>query len=147
MAGTTLDVNSKELAALNKRLAKWFIKISKPSEAMKLIAQHLESQTRRRIEKEKSEPDGTAWQEWSEEYAKTRHANHSLLIGTQSMLDDIASESGSDFAAVFTSMIYGRTHQEGDKSRDIPARSYLGLSKDNARAIEKEIAKFMENSI
>jgi len=147
MAGAVLEIKSKELATLNKRLVKWFAKIDKPSEAMELIATHLESQTRRRIEEERADSESRAWPEWSEKYAKTRHENQNLLQNEGDLVDDIAPDSGADFAKAYVTMIYARTHQLGDKKRNIPARPYLGLSKVNAKDIENEIAKFIEAAL
>jgi phage gpG-like protein len=44
-------------------------------------------------------------------------------------------QSGRDWTAVGTNLIYGATHQFGDEERGIPARPYLGLSDDDRRAV------------
>lgn len=90
----------------------------------------LESSTKRRIADEKTAPDGTPWEPWSEDYAATRSGGHSLLMSEGDLLDDVQNRSEGDEARVGTSLVYGAIHQfSGEEvGMNIPARPYLGLS-------------------
>lgn len=105
----------------------------------------LEDQTKRRIEDEKTAPDGTPWAPWSPTYAarlkkRNRTTARSLLVGEGSLRDSIQNlVVGSDIM-VGTNMVYGAIHQFGGDTSSghppIPARPYLGLSAENATEVE-----------
>lgn len=105
-----------------------------------------ESQTRRRIEDEKTAPDGTPWQ-------PNRKGNPILVETGQHLLATIAFDlGGADTVAWGSWWEYAHVHQEGAtivpknakalaiptpdgmrlaKKAVIPARPFLGLSDDN----------------
>ena len=97
----------------------------------------LEDQTRVRIADEKAAPDGTPWAPWSESYAATRSAAHSLLVGEKDLLESVQNYSSGAEARVGTNRVYGAIHQfgGGDVGRPTPARPYLGLSPANDKAV------------
>ncbi|MBL4870543.1 MAG: phage virion morphogenesis protein, partial [Robiginitomaculum sp.] len=100
------------------------------------VAGSVESQTKRRISDEKTSPDGDPWAAWSAAYAGTRHSGHSLLQGEGDLLDGIFSEQRGDKAVVGSNEVYAAIHQFGgkagrNKSIDIPARPFLGISEEN----------------
>lgn len=134
MAGTGLRIDSEiqGIDALQRRLAA----LANPGargELLESIGAVVESQTRRRIEEEKTAPDGEPWADWSEEYAKTRHGGHSLLMGEGDLGDSIQFAVTGDAVEVGTNLIYGAIHQFGgdEVGMPIPARPYLGLSADD----------------
>jgi len=98
----------------------------------------LESSTKRRIDAEKQAPDGEAWVPWSEAYDETRGEQHSLLVGENDLLESVQNYSTGSTVEVGTPLIYGAIHQFGgaDVESNIPARPYLGMSEEDARAIE-----------
>ncbi len=105
------------------------------------------TQTKTRIADEKTDPDGAAWAPWSDAYAVTRSAHHSLLVGVGNpgLLESIANYSTGDAAVVGTNLIYGRRHQFGDEDGEgIPARPYLGLSGENRAEIEEMVVDGLE---
>lgn len=109
-----------------------------------VVGATVESQTRRRIEKDKRGPDGTPWSQWSERYAQTRHSGHRLLEGEGSLLDSLQYAVESDSAVeIGSNLIYAATHQMGDDRRNIPARPYLGLSDDDEAELEQVVDNFM----
>ncbi|HIF9400283.1 TPA: phage virion morphogenesis protein [Photobacterium damselae] len=73
----------------------------------------VESQTRRRIADEKESPDGQAWPDWSQAYAKTRHGNNSLLQGEGGLLDSIEYQVERNQVRIGSPLAYARVHQEG----------------------------------
>jgi phage virion morphogenesis protein len=94
----------------------------------------VERQTKDRITEEKAGPDGAAWAPWSARYARTRSARHSLLVGSENLLESIQDYTSGDTVRVGTRTPYSAIQQFG--GRGIPARPYLGLSADNRREIE-----------
>ncbi|HBC0987571.1 TPA: phage virion morphogenesis protein [Escherichia coli] len=83
------------------------------TEMLDSIGAVVESQTRRRITREKTAPDGSPWPGWSDSYAKTRHGNQSLLQGGGDLLDSIqfVVERGKVF--VGSPLEYAEVHQNG----------------------------------
>jgi len=147
MAGSAIEIRSEELERLNARMNRFFRNVTHPTQGMRLIANMLESQTRRRIESEKKSPDGEQWQGWSEKYAKTRHGRNSLLRNRDNLYKSITADFGSDFAQTYTEMVYGRRHQEGDDEINLPARPFMGLSRDNQKEVEEVFADWVEGRL
>lgn len=82
-------------------------------ELLESIGSVAESQTRRRISEEKTAPDGTPWQDWSDGYEKTRHGNQSLLQGDGGLLDSIQFYVSGNKVHVGSSLAYAVAHQNG----------------------------------
>lgn len=116
-----------------------------PGPLMDGIAALGESQTRRRIESEKTAPDGTPWKE--------NHTGTPILRRTgRHLLDSVASVSGSEHAEWGASWEFAHVHQTGmtivprsakalafsiggnfvmSQEVTVPARPFVGLSEDN----------------
>lgn len=73
----------------------------------------VESQTKRRIADEKTAPDGSKWEAWSESYAKTRHGNQSLLRGNGDLLDSIQFYTEKKAVHVGSPLVYAGVHNDG----------------------------------
>jgi phage virion morphogenesis protein len=110
-----------------------------------LIGAKVESQTRRRITDGKEDPDGNEWPQWSDAYAAKRHGGHSLLEGEGLLLGSIgyAVALAGDRVEIGSNMIYAATHQFGDEKRNIPARPFLGLSRDDEAELDDAIDNFI----
>jgi phage gpG-like protein len=98
------------------------------------IGQQQEDSARRRIRETKRGPDGERWERWSPEYAETREARHSLLVGEGLLADsmDHQVDTADKSVAVGSNMIYAKRHLFGDfgfsgpvRGGRIPARPYL----------------------
>lgn len=100
------------------------------------VGAEVESQTRRRIQSEKTAPNGEAWDPWSESYAETRHGGHSLLQGEGALLDSIQHLVEGNETVIGSNMVYARAQQEGNPKQNLPAREYLGLSPENVRDVD-----------
>ncbi|SNR22887.1 phage virion morphogenesis protein [Paracoccus sediminis] len=113
------------------------------------IGELMVTQTKTRIADEKTDPDGAPWAPWSDAYAATRSARHSLLVdvGNPGLLESIANHSTADAAIVGTNLVYGRVHQVGSDDGAIPARPYLGLSGENRREIEALVVDGLEGML
>ena len=103
------------------------------------------SSTHERLRETKTAPDGTAWAEWSDAYAETRKAQHSLLMGEGNLDDSITEFTDGDTGGVGTNMIYGAIQQFGGEEVgiDIPARPYLGLSPEDVTEIEHAVGDYL----
>lgn len=110
-----------------------------------IVGATVESQVRRRIENDKADPDGTAWEPWSDRYAATRHSGHSLLESSGMMLGSMTYTVAlaGDQVEVGSNMIQAATHQFGDPDRNIPARAYLGLSGEDEAEIDGVITDYL----
>jgi len=134
-AQITVELDTSELGPVISRLTGWQLDIVADSIGAMLARRAVD-----RLEYEKRGPKGEVWPAWSEEYARTRHANQSLLVSNGDMQKSIQHQilgSGSDLViGVGVYGEYGLTHQFGDESRGIPARPYLGFADDDRQRIE-----------
>jgi phage gpG-like protein len=115
-----------------------------------------ESQTRRRIDEEKSAPDGTPWQ-------PNRAGTPTLKQTGRNLLDSVGFVSDGDSAEWGASWEYAHVHQEGAvikpktakvlmfqgangavfaKSVTIPARPFVGLSDANRAEMADLVTDF-----
>lgn len=112
-----------------------------------------ESQTRRRITEEQETPDGEPWQAWSADYAATRHGGQALLQGEGNLVDSITSEIEGDEALIGSNLVYAAIHQFGGTPdmapgpAGIPAREYLGFSRDNLDEIEAVADRWLDKHL
>lgn len=116
-----------------------------------------ESQTKRRIDEEKTAPDGSAWPAWSESYAATRHSGHSLLEADGNLLDSIDHVVGinGDFVEWGSNLVYAGTHQNGldmsvigsRRRITVPARTFLGLSDENEEDLAALVDDFVDRQL
>lgn len=115
------------------------------------------SQTQRRIEVEKTDPDGNAWPA-NGEGSSTLFRSGGLATSIDHQQEDLNQVSWG------SPLIYAAIHQEGGEIRPkdakvlvfsiggetifakkvtIPRRSYLGLSEDNKREMEQTALRFI----
>ncbi|MCP4696534.1 MAG: phage virion morphogenesis protein [Gammaproteobacteria bacterium] len=106
--------------------------------------------------KQQETPDGQSWETiapLSEKYknsprklASRRGADKILIL--KSYLDKELRYQATDDELLFgTDAPYGATHQFGDEGRNIPARPYLGLSKDDEEEIRHIMSLYMHDSV
>jgi phage virion morphogenesis protein len=112
------------------------------------------SQTQSRLTDEKAGPDGEAWPEWSEKYARTRHGGQSLLMaeGNPGLLSSITHLVHGGGVEVGSHLVYAAHHQFGSQKSSgrgsgVPARAFLGLSAANEDEIERVIDGFIERML
>ncbi|NDV20878.1 phage virion morphogenesis protein [Pseudodesulfovibrio sp. JC047] len=115
------------------------------------------SQTQRRIDSEKTGPDGAPWDPWSESYAKTRHEGHSLLIASGDLSDSLEHILGisGDHAEVGSNLVYAAAQQYGldmsvigtHRRIQIPARPYLGISTENEEDLVALVDDFVDRKL
>lgn len=144
--------------AINRvnRIAGW-----RPEEGARLIAPILESQTRRRIEEEKTDPSGKAW-------PQNRAGTSILLRSGRNLRDSVAHRAAGGDAIVEAHWKFAHVHQTGMTIRPknasrlvfhvganaqpifarrvtIPRRQFIGLSKANEDEIVDELNEMLSD--
>lgn len=109
----SIQVHGEEALQRSHRIIDALGTPSHKRELLNIIGGVAESQTRRRIQTEKTAPDGTPWQDWATPYAKTRHGNQSLLQADGGLLDSIEFNVKGDAVHLGSPLAYARTMQEG----------------------------------
>ncbi|PWE52153.1 phage morphogenesis protein [Metarhizobium album] len=147
MSGISIVVDSSEFGDVFRKLRP--LLDFEAEELMSAIGALGESQTRRRIEEEKTSPDGAAW--------KPNNAGTSILVDSgQHLLYSIAWRADASEAEWGSTWEYAHVHQDGmtiipknakalvfemggktirAKSVTIPARPFVGLSAENRQEI------------
>jgi phage gpG-like protein len=103
---------------------------------LNVIARILVTQTQRRIQDEKTGPDGEPWKPWSKQYAATRHGNHSLLVNEGNLMGSISSVVAGDTIVVAPNAPYAGPMQA--------TRPYLGISEENEADLFDEIEDHLQ---
>lgn len=148
-----------DLDALN-RLTDRLIRFGKLADSQRTqlmdeLGAEVVSQTQRRIDSEKQSPDGEPWAPWSENYANTRKAGHSLLMADGHLSQDIHHQVIGDAVEIGSNLAYAAAHQFGldmsvistGKHVQVPARPYLGLSEDNLSDLELLVDDFVDRQL
>lgn len=147
MNGISITIDASDFDRIFKRLRSIFD--FQPDELMTAVGSLGDSQTRRRIEEEKTAPDGTPW--------KPNHEGTSILMESgQHLLSSLAWNASSDQAEWGATWEYAHVHQDGmtivpkeakalffsvggkaitAQKVTIPARPFVGISSENEREI------------
>ena len=130
----------RRLAELRNEVASAF------PELLDVLGDEIASQARRRIQEERTDPDGVEWAPWSKRYAKRREGEGGDLLFREGDLDESIQHfvRGSDEVVVGSSLVYAATHQFGDPARGIPARPFLGFSPANEDDLEAVLDAWMD---
>lgn len=150
-----IDINS--LLPVDLRLAR--LERMDLREMLEGIGAEIESQTRRRLQVEKTSPEGEDWVDWSETYVSRKHGDsgghephpdqlrsaggHTILQLDGGLTDSIQYDVDDHEVIVGSNLIYARVHQEGFEG--IPARPYVGLSDENTEDVEALALIFVED--
>ena len=147
MSGISITIDAADLDGIFKKLRPIFD--FNAEELMTAIGSLGDGQTRRRIEEEKTAPDGTPW--------KPNHEGTSILMESgQHLLASLAWTASSDQTEWGATWEYAHVHQDGAvivpkdpkalffsvggrpitaKKVTIPARPFVGISSDNEQEI------------
>jgi len=129
MAGSSIDVvvDDKEvsdyLQALQAKMGSLHIPLADIGES--LLLSHED-----RWDKQVS-PDGEAWRALSPAYKKVKPQNKDKILILYGYLKNLHYQVDNNTLRLGTDEVYGATHQFGDPSRNIPARPWLGISRDD----------------
>lgn len=110
---------------------------------LEILGSEAESQTRRRLSEEKTDPTGRPWDKWSDDYGARRPAKGGILDLDGGLIDSIAFEVENDAITVGSNLVYALVHQEGWEEKNIPARPYLGVSADNLEDLGDLVIAFI----
>jgi phage virion morphogenesis protein len=170
MAAASISFDLKEVEAVKKLLANSALDSADRARLLGSIGVEMEAQTQERFDTKKS-PDGDSWKALAEKtksyYASKGWAARSILVGAGTLRDSITSEvqGGSWSVLAGATMEYAAIHQWGGDIKPksakalsvpgygklqkvtIPARPYLGVSQDDAKAIEAAAAVFLAGNI
>lgn len=125
MTGVALRAN----LAADPRVARYLDRLAQfdVEPLLEGLGAEVESQTRRRIQSDKTSPSGEPWAAWSPQYAETRHAGQSLLQSLGPLLNSVSYQVQGNSVLVGSPMVYAATHNFGDPERGIPQREFLGV--------------------
>jgi phage virion morphogenesis protein len=168
--GASVSFDLKEVDAVKKMLANASLNSADRGRLLQSIGVEMEAQTQERFDTKKS-PDGDTWealkQKTKDYYNSQGWVARSTLVGEGMLRDSITSEvqGGAWAVLVGAAKEYAAVHQFGAeitpksaralfvpgygmlKKVKIPARPYLGVSSDDAKAIEAAVASFLEGII
>lgn len=149
MASASVGFDLKEIDAVKKLLANAALDSADRGRLMQSIGVEMEAQTQERFDTKKS-PEGNTWkalaQKTRDYYAGKGWTARSILVGEEGLLrGSITSEvqGGAWLVLVGATMEYAAVHQFGWPKKNIPARTYLGVSQDDTEAIEAAVAVFL----
>ncbi len=96
--------------------------------------------------KNKKSPDNEKWKEWSASYAKyaNKDRRKSILVTEGILQESITSDVGNEGVYIGSTVIYAKTHQDGYKEKNIPARPFLGFGEEESSAIYSTIEEFIK---
>lgn len=142
MTGVRITVNDRELLQVLRRLARIG---REPGAFLRPIGQQLINSTRERARREVS-PEFTPWPELEPAYAAQKRGGH-MLRESGNLLGTLTREVEGNTLRVGTNRIYGAIHQFGGQAGpgrkvSIPARPWLGLSRDDITMIREEFEDF-----
>jgi len=134
-----LDVKTRGLGPIQKELQRLADKTGDLTPALQEIGSSLETSTQQRFIDEVT-PEGEAWVDHSDATIEARGSGAEKLRKDGHLLDSLGSQVSGDKAEVGVNRVYGRIQQLGGMAGrglkvEIPARPYLGVSRDDEREI------------
>ncbi|MBW3527684.1 phage virion morphogenesis protein [Shewanella sp. NKUCC05_KAH] len=129
------------------------IKLDDLSEPMNDIAAVLESATESAFEAEADPVTGQAWASLSDAYLKAnpkRQGGKILQASAGGLAASVAADSGNFWAAIGSNKIYAAIHQFGGTDdmpagpAGIPARPYLGVSREDEQSMLGILGEYFE---
>lgn len=120
-----------EFEQLEARWDNWW-----PGRALDLFGEALEEDTRLRLEDDEASPKGKVWDAWSDDYAKTRGPQHKLLFSSGALADSLEYDRNGDVLGFGSPLPYAVVHQTGSRNGRLPAREYVGVSRELGLALD-----------
>jgi len=143
MAGAKIQISSEGAQAVSEVLTQLVNNLDDLAPALGNVGEHLMLTHRDHFDQQRS-PDGDPWQPLSPEYAKRKKKNKGKILRLNDILrDTLAYNIGDDSLEFGSNLEYAAIHQFGaandmiPRLAAIPARPFLGLSRDD----EKEVIK------
>lgn len=145
-----LDIDKADLDRLQKRLVG--LSRERYDEVLEGVGAIIESQTRRRIQHEKTTPGGKPWQAWSPDYAASKHGasknhephpealyesqGHTLLSLDGGLLDSMHWQKIFDEVEIGSNMSYAKYQDD--------MRQFIGLSSSDTDEVLGIIDEFLD---
>ena len=143
MSGTSVSVKAEGFSRLELFIGRLADPYFDP--LLDAIGALVVSQTETRIVSSKSSPNEVPWPALSPAYAKRKKSGGGILELTGDLRDSLVHlVTGKTSVDVGTNLIYARTHQLGDPSRNIPQREFLGLSAMNEMKINELVEEWID---
>ena len=114
-----------------------------PAELLDNIGALVQEQTEMRFESE-TDPDGKKWVKWSSKYQKSGKGIN-ILRNTQRLFGSINYQVKGNQVEVGSNVEYSATHNYGDKSRNIPKRTFLGMGEQNQKDVDNLVKLYIED--
>jgi phage virion morphogenesis protein len=171
MAAASVSIDLKEVGEVKTLLAGAALDSAARSRLLHGIGVEMEEQTKERFDTKKS-PDGDSWKDIAEKTRRYYERNPLLapkppLVLEGMLRNSVTSEVQGGAWSVLegAAMEYAAVHQWGAEIKPknapalyvpgygylrkatIPARPYLGISRDDARGIEDAVALFLEGTV
>ena len=143
MTAIRIDVNASDaLASLGRAAAR----LADPALMLDEIGGRLEASTRQRFEVGVG-PDDVPWKP----SLRAQEHGGQTLVDTARLRNSITHVVNGSELLVGTNVIYAAIHQFGgragrDRSVELPARPYLGISGDDERAIDRIVLSYLERA-
>ncbi|CAA0111632.1 Uncharacterised protein [BD1-7 clade bacterium] len=149
MTGVRLEIDSSSIERLQDRLAGFS---GLPLNDLRhAIGSEVEHQTRRRLQDEKTTPDGDAWQALDEGYAarKALKSSGGILERDGDLIDSIAYAVDGDEIEIGSPLVYAAIQHFGGDEVGIPivSRQFLGLSQDNENDLLALVDQWLDQQV
>ncbi len=116
-------------------------------DALAAIGEHLITSHRARFA-EGVDPEGTPWAPLDPKTVARKKRNaDKALIASGMLMETLRYQTAADRLEFGTDRIYGATHQFGRPEANIPARPFLGVSREDEAEIEAIIAEHIRRAI
>lgn len=146
-----VDYDLREIEELAELLQKNILK-NGLEKSLDVIGGMIVSSAQERLSEGGPAPDGSAWADWSADYAKTRGAEHGKLKSEGDLAKDLSHFVKGADVIMGSKLPYARIHQLGGKagrnlSALIPARQYIGISKFDEDNIRETLRKYFNEGM
>ncbi len=142
MAGVNFVVNDRAVLA---KLAGLRDRGVDPEPVLRSIGEYLLRVHETRFSEQKA-PDGTPWEPLSPRYKRRKKRNADKVLTLDGWLRRLAYQVDDEGLSLGSNRIYAATHQFGDSERNIPARPFLGLTRNDLDYIQEEVEEYLSIS-
>ena len=142
-----LDVKIAGLKEALGRLQRGQAALEDMSQMWRDVGDYMRKQTLRCFDGERA-PDGTKWAPWSEKYKKRMEklgkGGNKILANTGELRRSLNRIEFKDRVVVGSALPYAATHQFGDAGRNIPARTFLGLTEADRDEVRRRLKMYFD---
>jgi phage virion morphogenesis protein len=144
MSGARLSVELDGADAVARGLTAVAMSVHDATPLMKMIGAGLKQSIKLRFAGE-VDPDGNPWAPLDPDYELTKHGNQ-ILTDYRTLRQSNTSLASPTRVEVGNNLRYGPVHQFGSKKKNITARPYLGISREDEEMILDAIEHFLERA-